>query len=57
MVQLPKNDVPKDVEAKWRARWQEMGIYRWDPTRGRNESFIVDSPPPTVSGPRRNRAA
>src|SRR5262249_61945009 len=40
----------KEVESKWRARWQEMGIYRWDPARGRNETFVVDSPPPTVSG-------
>ncbi len=50
MVQLPKNYAPKEVEGKWRARWRETGIYRWDPTRGRNETFVVDSPPPTVSG-------
>jgi valyl-tRNA synthetase len=50
MTQLPKQYVPKEVESKWRARWQEMGIYRWDPARGRNETFVVDSPPPTVSG-------
>jgi valyl-tRNA synthetase len=50
MIQLPKQYVPKEVEDKWRARWQEMGIYRWDPARNRNETFIVDSPPPTVSG-------
>jgi valyl-tRNA synthetase len=50
MVPLPKQYVPKEVEAKWRVRWQEMGIHRWDPTRARNETFVVDSPPPTVSG-------
>ena len=50
MIQLPKQYVPKEVESKWRARWQEMGIYRWDPERARNETFVVDSPPPTVSG-------
>jgi valyl-tRNA synthetase len=50
MMQLPKQYVPKEVESKWRARWQEMGIYRWDPARARNETFVVDSPPPTVSG-------
>jgi valyl-tRNA synthetase len=50
MIQLPKQYVPKEVESKWRARWQEMGIYRWDPARARNETFVVDSPPPTVSG-------
>ena len=50
MMQLPKQYIPKEVESKWRARWQEMGIYRWDPARARNETFVVDSPPPTVSG-------
>jgi len=50
MIQLPKQYVPKEVESKWRARWQEMGIYRWDPARARHETFVVDSPPPTVSG-------
>jgi valyl-tRNA synthetase len=50
MIQLPKHYVPKEVESKWRARWQEMGIYRWNPARARNETFVVDSPPPTVSG-------
>src|SRR5215813_14101437 len=50
MTQLPKQYAPKEVESKWRARWQEMGIYRWDPARPRNETFVIDSPPPTVSG-------
>jgi valyl-tRNA synthetase len=50
MIELPKQYVPKEVESKWRARWQEMGTYRWDPRRARNETFVVDSPPPTVSG-------
>ncbi len=39
-----------DIEARWRAFWQEAGIYRYDPTRGRDETFVVDTPPPTVSG-------
>jgi valyl-tRNA synthetase len=50
MTRLPKQYVPKEVESKWRTRWREMGIYRWDPARGRDETFVVDSPPPTVSG-------
>lgn len=39
-----------EVESKWSARWEEQGIYRWDPSRSRNETFIIDTPPPTVSG-------
>src|SRR5215831_7819937 len=38
------------AEAHWRARWDEWGIHRWEPGRSRAETFVVDSPPPTVSG-------
>jgi valyl-tRNA synthetase len=50
MTGPPKHYVPKEIESKWRARWQTLGIYRWDPGRPRNETFVIDSPPPTVSG-------
>ena len=26
------------------------GVYRYDPARPRDETFVVDTPPPTVSG-------
>jgi valyl-tRNA synthetase len=37
-------------ERDWQRRWEELGIHRWDPTRPREETFVVDTPPPTVSG-------
>jgi valyl-tRNA synthetase len=37
-------------EKKWRERWEVWGIYRWDPTAPREASFVVDTPPLTVSG-------
>jgi valyl-tRNA synthetase len=40
----------RDIEERWRASWHDSGIYRYDPTRGRDETFVVDTPPPTVSG-------
>ena len=40
----------RDIEERWRASWEETGIFRYDPTRGREETFVVDTPPPTVSG-------
>ena len=40
----------KDIEERWRAYWEENGTYRYDPFRGRDETFVVDTPPPTVSG-------
>lgn len=49
-TELPKNYAPEEVEAKWRAYWQETNPYAYDPTRGRDETFVVDTPPPTVSG-------
>ena len=43
------SDIP-EIEARWRSHWAESGIYRYDPTRPRAETFVVDTPPPTVSG-------
>src|ERR1039458_10871568 len=37
-------------EQKWRKQWEKWRIYRYDATRPRPETFIVDTPPPTVSG-------
>lgn len=30
--------------------WQEQGLYAWDPSIDREHTFVVDTPPPTVSG-------
>ncbi|MCA9707157.1 MAG: valine--tRNA ligase [Myxococcales bacterium] len=47
---LPKHfDAPR-AEARWDAAWQESGLYHYDPARPRAETFVVDTPPPTVSG-------
>lgn len=45
-----KNEEARAVEDRWRSFWEEQGVYRWDPSRGRDETFVVDTPPPTVSG-------
>ncbi|MGH2751634.1 MAG: valine--tRNA ligase [Actinomycetota bacterium] len=39
-----------EIELRWSAFWEEQGTYRYDPSRGRDETFVVDTPPPTVSG-------
>src|SRR5262245_39417041 len=31
-------------------RWNELKTYSYDSNRGRGETFVVDTPPPTVSG-------
>ncbi len=38
------------TESKWRALWQDSSVYRWDPSVDRAHSFVIDTPPPTVSG-------
>ncbi|MFM7199446.1 MAG: valine--tRNA ligase [Myxococcota bacterium] len=49
-MELPKQYNAQEVEAKWRSHWQSADLYRWDSSRGRHETFVVDSPPPTASG-------
>jgi valyl-tRNA synthetase len=39
-----------EAEAKWHDQWEAWGLYRWDPQRPRDETFVIDTPPPTVSG-------
>ena len=45
-----KNDDLRAMEERWRKQWESDGIYRYDPSRGREETFVIDTPPPTVSG-------
>jgi len=47
---LPKHFDSPEAEKRWDAHWQKLGVYRWDPTRRREHTFIVDTPPPTTSG-------
>lgn len=49
-MELPKNFNAKESEARWQAEWSARRTYAWDPSRGRDETFVVDTPPPTVSG-------
>jgi len=47
---LPRHFEAAEAERRWHAFWQREGIYRWDPSRPREETFVVDTPPPTASG-------
>ncbi|XWV25775.1 valine-tRNA synthetase [Tupanvirus soda lake] len=40
----------KNVEKKWQKYWIDNDIYRWDCEQPRENTFVVDTPPPTVSG-------
>ena len=49
-VRVPDKPALEGLEAKWMARWEETGVYRFDRTRPRAEVYSIDTPPPTVSG-------
>jgi valyl-tRNA synthetase len=48
--ELPKHFDSAAAERRWDAEWQQTGIYHYDEKRPREETFVVDTPPPTVSG-------
>src|SRR5881296_4327675 len=47
---LPEKPALEGLEAKWTARWEASGVYRFNRTRRRPEIFAIDTPPPTASG-------
>ncbi len=50
MTEIPKRYDHGAAEQRWQRLWDEWKLHRWDPTRPREETFVVDTPPPTVSG-------
>ncbi|MEE9278802.1 MAG: valine--tRNA ligase [Myxococcota bacterium] len=50
MAEIPNKYNHAAVERSWRDHWEAQGLYRWDPARPREDTFVVDTPPPTVSG-------
>ena len=49
-ISVPDTPALEGLEQKWRARWEESGVYRFDRSRSREDVFSIDTPPPTVSG-------
>lgn len=47
---LPKHFESEKQEKHWAEFWAKNGVYSYDPTKGLEETFVVDTPPPTVSG-------
>ncbi len=47
---LPRHFEAAEVEARLHDRWDRLAVYAHDPARPRSETFVVDTPPPTVSG-------
>ena len=49
-TQIAKHFDPNDAAQRWNERWEKDAVYAYDPSRSREETFVVDTPPPTVSG-------
>jgi len=49
-ISLPEKPALEGLEAKWTARWEAEGTYRFDRQHTRDEIYSIDTPPPTVSG-------
>lgn len=48
--ELPKHYDAASREEYFRKWWETAGVYRYDPAHNRAQAFVVDTPPPTVSG-------
>ncbi|MDP9442190.1 MAG: valine--tRNA ligase, partial [Actinomycetota bacterium] len=47
---VPEKPTLDGLEAKWSARWEVDGLYRFDRSKSRDGVYSIDTPPPTVSG-------
>ena len=50
MKEFSKNYNFTENEKKWQQIWQEQQIYAYAPNISKEETYVVDTPPPTVSG-------
>ncbi|MFT6332156.1 MAG: valyl-tRNA synthetase [Lentimonas sp.] len=50
MSELPKRYNPSESEKKQQQHWAENKIYQWQDDLPKDQTFVIDTPPPTVSG-------
>lgn len=50
MIDFPAKYNFSETEKKWQKFWQENKIYKWDKNISRDKTYVIDTPPPTVSG-------
>ncbi|MAR56416.1 MAG: valine--tRNA ligase [Rickettsiales bacterium] len=50
MKDLPQKYDHKDTESRWQQHWVQAGTYHYHGDQPRENSFVIDTPPPTVSG-------
>jgi valyl-tRNA synthetase len=47
---VPEKPSLDGIEERVHARWDAEGVYAFDRTRPRADNYVIDTPPPTVSG-------
>ena len=50
MKTLAKNYDHKETEPRLQKFWEEQQVYAWEEDQPRENTFVIDTPPPTVSG-------
>ena len=50
MTPLPAQYDTAATEKKWQRHWLDAKTYAWDENESREHSYVIDTPPPTVSG-------
>src|SRR3954452_4638667 len=49
-ARVPEKPSLDGIEERVHARWDADGTYAFDRTRPRADNYVIDTPPPTVSG-------
>ena len=47
---VPEKPTIDGIEDRWAQVWDDSGTYRFDRSKGREQIYSIDTPPPTVSG-------
>ncbi|MDA7705315.1 valine--tRNA ligase [Rickettsiales bacterium] len=50
MTNLPKKYKHQEIESKWQEFWHQEKTYKWADDLPKEQNFVIDTPPPTVSG-------
>jgi len=50
MKELPQTYNHQTSEKAWQQHWLKEKTYHWDESAPREETYVIDTPPPTVSG-------
>ena len=50
MIELAKKYNFGESEKKWQQYWQVNATYKWHADIAKSDSFVIDTPPPTISG-------